>query len=112
MRRIAGALAVLCLLGLPAAASAADPLPFHQWNLDLVQSDQAHPTATGAGAVVAVIDSGVMAAHPDLQGRLRQGYDFVDNDATPQDGNGHGTHVSGIVAANADNGVGVSSVAP
>jgi subtilisin family serine protease len=112
MRRIAGALAVLCLLGLPAAASAADPLRSHQWNLDLVQSDEAHATATGAGALVAVIDSGVMAVHPDLQGRLRPGYDFVDNDAVPQDGNGHGTHVSGIVAANADNGVGVSSVAP
>ena len=43
---------------------------------------------------MAVVDSGVMAGHPDLQGRLRAGYDFVENDATPQDENGHGTHVS------------------
>ena len=78
----------------------------------MVQADQAHSTATGAGAVVAVVDSGVMAGHPDLQGRLRAGYDFVENDATPQDENGHGTHVSGIVAANTDNDIGVASVAP
>jgi subtilisin family serine protease len=112
MRRIAGALAVLTLLGLPAAATAGDPLRSRQWNLDIVQADPAHSTATGTGAVVAVVDSGVMGAHPDLQGRLRQGYDFVGNDSDPNDENGHGTHVSGIVAANTDNDVGVASVAP
>ena len=64
------------------------------------------------GAVVAVVDSGVQADHPDLAGRLRPGYDFVQNDATPQDGNGHGTHVSGIIAAVSGNGIGVESVAP
>jgi subtilisin family serine protease len=112
MRRIAGALAVLTLLGLPSAALAGDPLRPRQWNMDIVHSDQAHLTATGAGAVVAVIDSGVMASHPDLQGRLRQGWDFVGNDADPNDENGHGTHVTGIVAANTDNDVGVASVAP
>jgi serine protease len=62
--------------------------------------------------VVAVIDTGVDASHEDLQGRLLAGHDFVDNDDTPQDGNDHGTHVSGIVAANAGNGVGVEGVAP
>jgi subtilisin family serine protease len=112
MRRIAGVLAVLALLGLPAAAFGADPLRSRQWNLDMVQSDQVHGFATGAGAVVAVVDSGVMAGHPDLKGRLRAGYDFVQNDTTPQDENGHGTHVSGIVAANTDNDIGIASVAP
>jgi subtilisin family serine protease len=112
MRRIAGVLAVLVLLALPVVAFGADPLRSRQWNLDMVQSDQAHSLATGAGAVVAVVDSGVMAGHPDLQGRLRAGYDFVENDATPQDENGHGTHVSGIVAANTDNAIGIASVAP
>jgi subtilisin family serine protease len=112
MRRVAGVLAVLALLGLPAAALGADPLRSRQWNLDMVQSDQVHSFATGAGAVVAVVDSGVMAGHPDLQGRLRAGYDFVQNDSIPQDENGHGTHVSGIVAANTDNAIGIASVAP
>jgi subtilisin family serine protease len=61
---------------------------------------------------VAVVDSGVAASHPDLAGRLLPGHDFVDKDATPQDGNGHGTHVTGIVAADAGNGVGIEGVAP
>jgi subtilisin family serine protease len=103
----------LALLACAAPAAAApDPLRGSQWGLDVVEADAAHATATGAGAVVAVIDSGVLAGHPDLQGRLLPGRDFVQNDSTPQDGNGHGTHVTGIVAANAGNGVGVDSVAP
>ena len=55
----------------------------------------------------------MQTSHPDLQGgRLLPGYDFVDNDATPEDGDGHGTHVLGIVGAAESNGVGVASVAP
>ena len=67
---------------------------------------------TGAGAVVAVVDSGAALSHPDLRGQLVAGRDVVDGDATPSDGAGHGTHVTGIVAAATGNGVGVASVAP
>jgi subtilisin family serine protease len=104
---VAGLLAVA-----PTARAATDPLRPQQWGLDMIQADPAHQVANGAGAVVAVIDSGVQADHPDLAGRLLPGYDFVDNDGTPQDGNGHGTHVTGIVAADAGNGIGVEGVAP
>jgi thermitase len=62
--------------------------------------------------VVAVIDTGVKADHPDLAGQTLPGHDFVDNDDTAQDGNGHGTHVTGIIDALTGNGVGVESVAP
>ena len=62
--------------------------------------------------MVAVVDSGAQLDHPDLAGHVGQGYDFVQNDATPQDGNGHGTHVSGIIGAASGNGIGVESVAP
>ena len=106
------ALALLALLLLAAPARAADPRRSAQWNLDLIEADAAHRVSTGAGAVVAVVDSGVQADHPDLAGRIGQGYDFVQHDATPQDGNGHGTHVSGIIGAATGNGVGVESVAP
>lgn len=46
---------------------------------------------------VAVVDTGADNSHPFLTGRVTSGYDLVDDDATPQDGNGHGTHVSGTV---------------
>ena len=105
------AVAVALVTAAPAGA-APDPLRTQQWNLDLIESDAAHATATGAGAIVAVIDSGVLATHEDLAGRLLPGRDFVEDDSTPQDGNGHGTHVTGVIVANKENGIGVSSVAP
>lgn len=100
------------LAGATAAFGAADPLRSQQWALDMIEADAAHGTSTGNGAVVAVIDTGVLGSHEDLQGRLLPGHDFVQNDDTPQDGNGHGTNVTGIVAADAGNGKGVEGVAP
>src|SRR3954451_4102294 len=110
-------LALLVALVLsPAAATAAfgaaDPLRSQQWGLDIIHADAAHSTSTGSGAVVAVIDTGVLASHEDLAGRLLPGHDFVQNDDTPQDENGHGTHVTGIVAADEGNGKGIEGVAP
>src|SRR3954451_14803574 len=96
----------------PPALAAGDPLRPQQWGLETIEADAAHATTTGSGATVAVIDTGVLASHEDLAGRLLPGYDFVDNDADPNDGNGHGTHVTGIVAANAGNGIGIEGVAP
>lgn len=112
MRRLAGTALLIVLAALPAAAQAADPLRPKQWNLDMIEADAAHEISTGKGAVVAVVDSGVHLSHPDLQGQLLPGRDFVDGDARPQDGDGHGTHVAGIVAARSGNGEGVESVAP
>jgi len=114
VRRLLRLLVVGLLLLAPAAASAttSDPLRSHQWGLDMIHADEAHAVTSGAGAVVAVVDTGIDAAHPDLQGRVLPGYDLVSGDATPQDGQGHGTHVSGIIAADASNGVGMDSVAP
>lgn len=59
----------------------------------------------GNGVKVAVIDTGVDYNHPDISGfgsngKVIGGYDFVENDETPQDTNGHGTEVAGIIAAN------------
>jgi len=106
---------VIVLLGCLAAAApagAADPLRGQQWGLGMVRADAARATSDGAGATVAVIDSGAAMSHPDLQGRLAAGPDYVDGDSDPADREGHGTHVAGVIAANAGNGVGVESVAP
>ena len=69
----------------------------------------------GAGVKVAVIDSGVDCNHPELKRNgvsiCAAGWDFVNNDNDPFDDNGHGTHVSGTIAA-AKNGSGVVGVAP
>ena len=112
MRRALLAVAILLLLLLPASAgAAADPRRGEQWNLDMIGSDAAHATARGAGAVIAVVDSGVQRTHPDLAGRLLPGTDIVDG-GPPDDGDGHGTHVSGIAVAATGNGTGIASVAP
>ena len=61
--------------------------------------------------VVAVVDSGVSRSHPDLQGKLLQGHDFLNGDNDPEDDIGHGTAVAGIVAAAGDDQVGIAGVA-
>lgn len=60
--------------------------------------------------IVAVIDSGIDMHHPEFKDRLYQGVDFLDNEPMIDD-IGHGTHVAGIIAANAD-GMGVQGVTP
>jgi len=54
----------------------------------------------GSGIIISIIDTGIDLNHPDLDGQIIGGYDFVDNDKTPEDINGHGTQVAGIIASN------------
>jgi len=84
-----------------------------QWNMRRVAGPDAWAVTRGSYAVtVAVVDSGIDRGHPEFQGRLAQGYDFINDDYDPQDDYGHGTHVAGILAAAADNGQGISGLAP
>jgi len=53
----------------------------------------------GSGIIISIIDTGIDLNHPDLDGQIIGGYDFVDNDDMPEDTNGHGTQVAGIIAA-------------
>ena len=71
---------------------------------------EAWDLSTGAGETVAVVDSGVDATHPDLAGQILAGYDWVEDDTDPADANGHGTHVSGTIAALRNNAEGIAGV--
>lgn len=89
-----------------------DPLLGQQWALDTVGARDAWDSTLGTGAVIAVVDTGVDSTHEDLAGMVDPGYDFVANDSDPRDEHGHGTHVSGIAAAIADNARGIAGIAP
>jgi len=67
--------------------------------------------ASFSSVIIAVVDSGIDETHPDLNGKLVPGWDFVNNDNDPHDIYGHGTHVSGIAAAETDNLEGIAGVA-
>jgi hypothetical protein len=89
-----------------------------QWGLRKVRAPQAwqEKQATGFGIKVAVIDSGVDLEHEDLQcaGKIESvpGSNYIDATKSPDDDNGHGTHVAGIIGACTNNNKGVAGVAP
>lgn len=108
-----------------------DPFYATQWHYPQINLPQAWDLTSGADTIVAVIDTGVVLSHPDLQGQLVAGYDFISNVANALDGDGidpdpndvgdrsnpdgsssfHGTHVAGTVAAATNNALGVAGVA-
>ncbi|QOL48272.1 S8 family peptidase [Massilia litorea] len=69
-----------------------------------------HRASTGRRVPVAVIDSGVDSAHPDLLGQVALRENFVDTG--PDAAEAHGTAVAGIIAARSGNGVGIAGIAP
>lgn len=98
----------------PVRALTDDPEAGRQWALTTLRLPDAWRYSTGSGVVVAVVDSGADTTHPDLADNLVAGVDVVGAGVrtTVSDGNGHGTHVSGTVAAVTHNGVGVAGAAP
>ena len=104
-----------CLAIAPPVHAAADPLLAQQWGLFAVGADHVWTTTTGQGVIVAVVDSG-SGPHPDLVENLLPGRSIIGTvetqDGRDIDASGHGTHVSGIIAAVANNGIGGSGVAP
>ncbi|WP_455221034.1 S8 family peptidase [Kaarinaea lacus] len=101
----------------------------YQWHYPQIDLPQAWDITTGSSnVIVAVIDTGVLSNHPDLQGQLVPGYDFIQDPDNAADGDGidddpfdvgddangnssfHGTHVSGTIAAASDNSNGVAGV--
>lgn len=89
-----------------------DPLFDQQIWAQALDVSVAWDITTGRESItVAVVDSGVSADHPDLQGKLLSGYDFIDNDAIPEDSFGHGTAIAGIIGARGGDGIGVAGIA-
>ena len=93
-------------------AASADPYRGTQWSLDALGAEQAWSKQRADGVTVAVVDTGVQASHPDLAGVVLPGHDFVTAGGTGQtDEHGHGTHVAGLIAAVAGNGIGIAGLA-
>ena len=96
-----------------------DPMYKDQWHLTRIGGESAWEYACGQGVSVAVIDTGVACydAPPysrgtDLVGtRCEGGYNFIDDNTSAYDDEGHGTHVAGTIAQTTDNGKGVAGVA-
>ena len=90
-----------------------DPKTADQYSLDAMRVRQAWSLVDDQSTnLIAVLDTGVMASHPDLSGRVVKGYDFVNDDTNAADDNGHGTWVAGIIAAKRNDGYGIAGISP
>jgi len=91
----------------------------YQWNFKEINMEKAWDKASGSSVIVAIIDTGVAyenygsyALAPDLaQTKFVEGYDFVNGDSHPNDDNGHGTHLAGIIAQSTNNNLGAAGIA-
>ncbi len=81
------------------------------WGIDRIEAISAQSYTKGSTISVGVIDTGIDYTHPDLSLNYKGGYNFVNKTTNPMDDNGHGTHVSGTIAA-LNNDIGVIGVAP
>lgn len=89
-----------------------DPSYGSQWHLPKIGAPRAWDVSQGAGGpVIAILDSGVDPAHPDLAAKLVPGFNVYDNTPDTRDVSGHGTRVAGAAAAMANNATGVAGVA-
>ncbi|HUJ53911.1 MAG TPA: S8 family serine peptidase [Steroidobacteraceae bacterium] len=99
----------------PSAKDAApynDPLYDLQTNLTTLGIARAHERTQGAGVHIALIDTAVDANHPDLHGRIAHAQSFVEAQASSGTSLRHGTAVAGVIAAVANNHIGIVGIAP
>ena len=95
-----------------AAGAFDDPYARLQSNVRALDVAEAHNFSRGAGIRVAIIDTGVDTRHPDLAGRTQLTRNYVDADEAAFRGDRHGTQVAGLIAASANNGIGIVGVSP
>jgi thermitase len=83
----------------------------YQWNLPVIQTEAGWDVTRGdEKIIIAVVDTGVDLNHPDLRNRLTKGYNVLEDNDYPDDDNGHGTHVAGIIASETNNREGVAGM--
>ncbi|WLR57098.1 S8 family peptidase [Mesobacillus subterraneus] len=83
----------------------------YQWNLPVIGTEQGWSVTRGTEDIeIAIVDTGVDLDHPDLRNRLVKGYNVINDKAEPDDDNGHGTHVAGIIASETNNNEGVAGM--
>lgn len=89
-----------------------DPLYDLQTNLQALDIEAAHSRSQGAGVRVGLIDTGVDARHPDLRGRVIATHSFIPSGTRTIQAYRHGTAMAGLIAAVANNGIGIVGIAP
>ncbi|MBI5079023.1 S8 family serine peptidase, partial [Candidatus Saganbacteria bacterium] len=90
-----------------------DPRYPEQWALPLIKAPQGWDRTTGSASnLVAVLDTGINYNHEEFTDRLdmSHAWNLVDNKSDPMDDNGHGTAISGVIAATANNGKGIAGM--
>lgn len=93
------------------AATVTDPAFGSSWALPKIQATTAWDSANGSGVTIAILDTGVNAAHPDLAANMVPGWNVYDNNSNTADVHGHGTLVAGTAAMAANNAQGSAGVA-
>ena len=92
-----------------------DPGYNRQWGLEMINALAGWEKTMGSEEIIiAIVDTGIDNTHPDLEDKVIKGWDFTPSGPGEfiGDDEGHGTHVAGIAAARANNGIGIAGVAP
>ncbi|MGI4846273.1 MAG: S8 family serine peptidase [Janthinobacterium lividum] len=95
----------------PSTLAVNDPYIGSAWHVGKIGADAAWDLAQGSGVTIAILDSGIDAAHPDLAPNLVRGYNVYDSNTNLADVCGHGTSVAGAAAAVNNNAIGVAGIA-
>ena len=91
-----------------------DPYFRNQWGMQTIGMETAWDQGlTGKGVTIGIIDTGVHASHPDLKGsNMVSGYNYLNNNHSTDDTEGHGTFVAGIIGAKRNNHIDIAGMAP